>query len=211
MSSPAKQAASKRSLEGFLRTGYLIHDVSRLRRMLYDQRSRHLGITRSQWWVLFNLARGQDRVLNQNELAQMLEMGSASMGELLLRLEKGGFIKRQAVPGDRRSKHVVIAERGLEVLEHMRLVARASNEVIMAGISVDEQLLLDSLLSKMKGNLLAQVAIEGGNVVYGTGLPEHEAAVELSFAAEMQPTADRKPSKARSRSRAVAAVERADS
>ena len=81
----------------------------------------------------------------------------------------------------------------------------------MAGISVDEQLLLDSLLSKMKGNLLAQVAIEGGNVVYGTGLPEHEAAVELSFAAEMQPTADRKPSKARSRSRAVAAVERADS
>lgn len=163
MSGAVKKTLSKRSLEGFLRTGYLIHDVSRLRRALYDQRSRHLGITRSQWWVLFNLSRGDGRPLNQNELAQMLEMGSASMGELLQRLEKGDFIKRQAVPGDRRSKHVVIAERGLEVLEHMRLVARANNEAIMAGISMDEQKLLNELLSKMKNNLLAQVALGPGN------------------------------------------------
>lgn len=148
----------KRSLESFLRTGYLIHDVSRLRRQLYDQRSRHLGITRSQWWVLFNLARKTGGPMNQNELAQMLEMGSASTGELLRRLEKSGFIRRQAVPGDRRSKHVLIADRGLEVLGNMRLVARSSNEAIMAGISEHEQLLLDGLLSRMKANLAAQVA-----------------------------------------------------
>lgn len=151
--------SSKRSLESFLRTGYLIHDVSRLRRQLYDQRSRHLGITRSQWWVLFNLARKADAPMNQNELAQMLEMGSASMGELLRRLEKSGFIKRQAVPGDRRSKHVVIADRGLEVLENMRFVARTSNEAIMSGISDQEQQLLNDLLSRMKTNLSAQVAL----------------------------------------------------
>jgi len=151
--------SSKRSLESFLRTGYLIHDVSRLRRQLYDQRSRHLGITRSQWWVLFNLARKAGSPMNQNDLAQMLEMGSASMGELLRRLEKSGFIKRQAVPGDRRSKHVVIADRGLEVLENMRFVARTSNEAIMAGISDQDQQLLNDLLSRMKTNLSAQVAL----------------------------------------------------
>ena len=160
MSSSNPKTDAPRGLEGFLRTGYLIHDVSRLRRMLYDQRSRHLGITRSQWWVLFNLARHGDVPLNQNELAQLLEMGSAAIGELLQRLEKGGFIKRQAVPGDRRSKHVVIAARGLEVLEHMRLVARASNDAIMAGITADEQRVLNDLLSKMKSNLLSQIAIE---------------------------------------------------
>lgn len=157
---------SKRSLESFLRTGYLIHDVSRLRRQLYDQRSRHLGITRSQWWVLFNLARKAGSPMNQNELAQMLEMGSASTGELLRRLEKSGFIKRQAVPGDRRSKHVLIADRGLEVLENMRSVARSSNEAIMAGISVQEQQFLNDLLSRMKSSLSAQVAL----------LPELDAA-----------------------------------
>lgn len=150
--------ASRRSLEAFLRTGYLIHDVSRLRRQLYDQRSRHLGITRAQWWVLFNLARRLGTPMNQNELAQMLEMGSASTGELLRRLEKSGFIKRQAVLGDRRSKHVLIAERGLEVLENMRFVARSSNDAVMAGISEQEQQLLNDLLSRMKANLSTQVS-----------------------------------------------------
>ena len=42
--------------EDSFRTGYLVHEVSRLRRQLYDQQSRHLGITRSQWWVLVNLS-----------------------------------------------------------------------------------------------------------------------------------------------------------
>lgn len=160
MTDHREPTTSRRSLEAFLRTGYLIHDVSRLRRQLYDHRSRHLGITRSQWWVLFNLARKSGSPMNQNELAQMLEMGSASTGELLRRLEKSGFIKRQAVPGDRRSKHVVIAERGLQVLENMRFVARASNEAIMAGISEQEQQVLNDLLSRMKVNLSAQMALQ---------------------------------------------------
>lgn len=195
MSGVEKSPKSKNSLEGFLRTGYLIHDVSRLRRMLYDQRSRHLGITRSQWWVLFNLSRGDGRPLNQNELAQMLEMGGASMGELLLRLEKSGFIKRQTMPGDRRSKRVVIAERGLEVLEHMRLVARASNDAIMDGISVEDQLLLNNLLSRMKNNLLTQVALEPGNPA--------DAAARAALSAED----GERPARARSRSRADSTAE----
>lgn len=151
--------ASGRRLDGFLRTGYLIHDVSRLRRMLYDQRSRHLGITRAQWWVLFNLARGDGQPRNQNDLAQLLEMGNAAVGELLLRLEKSGFISRRRIAGDRRSKQVQVADRGREVLEHMRLIAESSNDAIMADISADEQRLLDDLLSRMKHNLVAQIQL----------------------------------------------------
>lgn len=145
---------SPRRLNGFLRTGYLIHDVSRLRRLFYDQQSRHLGITRSQWWVLFNLARHHGEPLNQNELAQMIELGSAAVGELIQRLEKSGFVERVVDPKDRRAKRVVIAERGREVLEHMKLVARENNDGIMAGISLDEQEVLNKLLARMKDNLV---------------------------------------------------------
>ena len=140
-------------LDGFLRTGYLIHDVSRLRRLFYDQQSRHLGITRAQWWVLFNLSRHDGEPLNQNELAQMVELGSAALGELIQRLEKSGFVKRLIDPHDRRVKRVVIATRGREVLEHMKLVARENNSAIMSGISSEEQLVLNDLLSRMKQNL----------------------------------------------------------
>ncbi|MGQ0618934.1 MAG: MarR family transcriptional regulator [Panacagrimonas sp.] len=148
------KAASPRRLDGFLRTGYLIHDVSRLRRLFYDQQSRHLGITRSQWWVLFNLARHDGEPLNQNELASMIELGSAAVGELIQRLEKGGFVERVVDPKDRRAKRVVIAERGREVLGHMKLVARENNGAIMAGITTQEQMVLNDLLSRMKGNLV---------------------------------------------------------
>jgi MarR family transcriptional regulator, transcriptional regulator for hemolysin len=140
-------------LGDFLRTGYLIHDVSRLRRQFYDQQSRHLGITRSQWWVLFNLARHEGEPLNQNELASLLELGSASVGELVLRLEKAGFVKRIPDPFDRRAKRIVVAERGQDVLDHMRIVARDNNAMIMDGVSPAEQDLLNTLLARMKGNL----------------------------------------------------------
>lgn len=156
--STEKKASSPRRIDGFLRTGYLIHDVSRLRRLFYDQQSRHLGITRSQWWVLFNLARHDGEPLNQNELASMIELGSAAVGELIQRLEKSGFVERVVDPKDRRAKRVVIAARGREVLDHMKLVARENNGAIMAGITTQEQMVLNDLLSRMKGNLVELLA-----------------------------------------------------
>ena len=48
------------STEEELRLGYLIHDVSRLRRTLFDKWLSPLGITRSQWWVLAFLSRKED-------------------------------------------------------------------------------------------------------------------------------------------------------
>ncbi len=151
----SEKKSSSRRIEGFLRTGYLIHDVSRLRRLFYDQQSRPLGITRAQWWVLFNLARHDGEPLNQNELAKMIELGSAAVGELIMRLEKAGFVERLSDPSDRRSKRVVIAPRGREVLDHMKRVARDSQAPIMAGISPDEQDVLNDLLSRMKKNLIS--------------------------------------------------------
>lgn len=149
-------------LNDFLRTGYLIHDVSRLRRVFYDQQSRHLGITRSQWWVLFNLSRHDGEPLSQNELAQMVELGSAALGELIHRLERSGFVERVIDPQDRRVKRVVIARRGREVLEHMKQVARENNTGIMGGISLDEQRVLDGLLAQMKHNLTCMLQSAAG-------------------------------------------------
>lgn len=167
------EAAAPRKLGEFLRTGYLIHDVSRLRRQFYDQQSSHLGITRAQWWVLFNLSRHIGDPLNQNELAEMLDLGSASVGELILRLEKGGFVKRLSDPRDRRAKRIVIAARGREVLEHMRLVARNNHALIMAGISLKEQEMLDSLLRKMKHNLGALLSDTVSPCVAATAAGTH--------------------------------------
>src|ERR1700733_6630780 len=61
-----------------IRLGFLIHDVSRMRRNAYDQIMKPLGVTRARWWVLAHLSR-QDGIM-QTQLADVLDVGKASLG-----------------------------------------------------------------------------------------------------------------------------------
>src|SRR6195256_4505226 len=83
-----------------LRLGYLIHDVLRLRRMMFDRDLAPLGITRSQWWVLAFISRKDG--LPQTQLANELDVGKVAVGALIDRLEASGFVIRQGGSGRRR-------------------------------------------------------------------------------------------------------------
>src|SRR6202051_1880968 len=107
MASPfRKMAIRERSVsmidrpDWYLRLGYLIHDVSRLRRMMFDRELAPLGITRSQWWVLAFISRKDG--LPQTQLANDTAVGQGGVGALIDRLESSGFVLRQADPVDRR-------------------------------------------------------------------------------------------------------------
>src|ERR1700747_3617415 len=82
-----------------LRLGYLIHDVSRLRRMMFDRALAPLAITRSQWWVLAFISRKDG--MPQTQLANELDVGKVAVGALIDRPESSGFVIRQADPVDR--------------------------------------------------------------------------------------------------------------
>src|SRR5215210_165820 len=71
------------------RFGFLIHDVSRMRRTLFDEEMKPLGITRSQWWALSALSRRNDGMM-QVDLAKLLEVGKVTVGGLIDRLEATG-------------------------------------------------------------------------------------------------------------------------
>src|ERR1700720_717567 len=86
----------------YLRLGYLIHDVSRLRRMMFDRELAPLGITRSQWWVLAFISRKDG--LPQTQLANELDVGKVAVGALIDRLESSGFVIRQADPVSPRAR-----------------------------------------------------------------------------------------------------------
>ena len=51
--------------------GYVLSDVARLIRTVFDRRVRELGLTRAQWLVLTRLTRRPGA--SQTELADMLE------------------------------------------------------------------------------------------------------------------------------------------
>ena len=141
-----------------VRVGYLIHDVSRLRRTVYDQKLKPLGITRSQWWVLVNLSRHSGEGFTQIELARLLDVGKVTVGGLLDRLEDNGLVRRVQDKADRRSKRVFVSDKGealIHVLEHE---ATFINKDIMRGISSSEHALLADTLAKMKRNLIEMEA-----------------------------------------------------
>jgi len=135
-----------------IKLGYLIHDVSRLRRTAFDQLMKPLGITRAQWWVLAHLARHDG--MAQTQLATMLDIGKASLGSLLDRLEATGFIERRPDATDRRMKRIFLSRSSVQLLEQLVEIEQSFNEHILAGIEESERDKLVEHLSTIKDALL---------------------------------------------------------
>jgi MarR family transcriptional regulator, transcriptional regulator for hemolysin len=138
-----------------IRLSFLIHDVSRMRRTAYDQLMRPLGVTRAQWWVLAHLSR-RDGMM-QTELADALDVGKASLGTLIDRLEAGGFVERREDPTDRRAKRLYMAEPGYELLERMTHEEIRFNERVLSGLSATDRETMIRTLTAIKRMLSTQI------------------------------------------------------
>lgn len=142
------------------KAGFLIHDASRLRRTVFDQRLKTLGVTRSQWWVLINLDRSRNPDgFTQIELARLLDVGKVTLGGLIDRLESNGLVRRVPDQHDRRSKRVQASNKGRALLKKIESVAVEVNRETMLGISESEENALIDILTRMKRNLKAMDAV----------------------------------------------------
>jgi MarR family transcriptional regulator for hemolysin len=135
------------------RLGFLMHDVSRLRRIVFDDFMRPLGITRSQWWVLAYLSRHDGMI--QSDLANALELGKAALGGLIDRLEASGFIERRPDDSDRRVKRVYLSSHGTQMVKEMSVRSHEMSERILVGLNLKSRHKLVELLTVVKKNLLS--------------------------------------------------------
>ncbi len=134
------------------RLGFLLHDVSRMRRTVFDEHMKPLHITRSQWSVLAYLSKHDGMI--QSDLAQALKLGKAALGALLDRLEEAGWVRRAVDRQDRRAKRVHLTAAGALRVEQMQARSHAMSERILAGLAPDERNHLEALLHKVKHNLM---------------------------------------------------------
>ena len=132
------------------RVGFLVHDVSRLRRTLFDKALKPLGVTRSQWWVLANLSRHSDRTMMQTELARMLDIGKVALGGILDRLEANGLVARRPDQVDRRVKFVEMTPRGKALLESLQQRGTLANREMMKGFTAEEIEANEDFLHRLK-------------------------------------------------------------
>ncbi|NML43336.1 MarR family transcriptional regulator [Ramlibacter sp. G-1-2-2] len=135
------------------RLGFLMHDVSRLRRSVFDEFMRPSGLTRSQWWILAHLSRHDGMI--QSDLANMLDLGKAALGGLLDRLEASQQIERRADEADRRVKRIYLTGKGAQAIQEMRVKGHEVSERILEGLDLPARRTLLDNLALVKSNLLA--------------------------------------------------------
>jgi DNA-binding MarR family transcriptional regulator len=131
--------------------GFLLNDVARLLRTVYDRRIRALGLTRSQWWVLTHLFRAGGA--SQTELAETLEIEKATLGRLLDRLEAKGWVRREHDARDRRVWRLHLTDAAEPALRTMRAVAAELRRDALSGMSPAERARFVDTLIAIKSNL----------------------------------------------------------
>jgi len=147
-----------------IRIGFLIHDVSRLRRTAFDQRMKSLNITRSQWWVLSGVSRHGNKGIAQTDLACVLDLGKVALGGLITRLEERGFVQRRPDDEDLRINRVHLTRKGDSILVKMARISMEMNAKVMKGIKQKEQRVLAQTLHTMKVNLIGLDAVPGSGI-----------------------------------------------
>ena len=134
-----------------IRLSFLIHDVSRMRRSAYDQFMKPLRVTRAQWWVLAHLSRHDGMM--QTQLAEVLDVGKASLGDVVGSLEAAGLVDRRTDPSDKRARRVYLTRRAQALIKRMTRMEVDFNEQILAAISPEERLRLIDSLTHIKAAL----------------------------------------------------------
>lgn len=143
-----------------IKLGFLVHDVSRMRRAAYDQLMKPLNFTRARWWVLANLSRHDGMM--QSQLADILDVGKASLGAVVEQLETDGWVERRADPADKRAKRVFLTKTAHAFVRKMTQQENQFNERILNRLSVADRDNLIRLLSAIKQSL-SQLDLDAGN------------------------------------------------
>ena len=129
-----------------------------------------------------NPHRGQGRVLNllklkpettQKELSYLLDMRPQSLGELLGKLEKKGYISREPLESDRRVMAIKLTEAGTAAADN----SQQEEETIFNVLSEEEQESFKEIMSKLIEALEAEIPEEErghhGRRMHGHGRRGH--------------------------------------
>jgi DNA-binding MarR family transcriptional regulator len=137
-----------------------------MRRTLFDQAVKSLGITRAQWWALANLSRHETEGMIQTDLARLMEVGKVTVGGLVDRLEANGNVERRPDPVDRRIRRIFITTRGYDVIRQMTSVRDELEEIILKDISRSQLNLAEKVMRKMKDNIRKKLGPQATDVLY---------------------------------------------
>ena len=131
---------------------YSIHELSRIISTYSDKAMAEAGITHVQWWALMHIYENEG--LTQSDLAKLMQMGRASLGKLLERMEAKAWIERHSDVNDNRVRRVFVGSKAAPIYAVMTKLGRAIFQKFLAGTEPSEVHQLVSTLRKIRNHAL---------------------------------------------------------
>ena len=133
----------------------LIRTIGLVERVMQPYFAR-FGISGSQWGAMRTLQRAElegHAGLRLTDLSERLLIRPPSVTGVIDRLERAGYVARDAAPEDLRVKRVRLTPRGRRLVEQVLAVHARQIDRVLGGLSASDQAELHRLLDRLSGHL----------------------------------------------------------
>jgi MarR family transcriptional regulator for hemolysin len=132
-----------------------IHEASLLGSRLFNRAVRDIGLTRTQWMVLYRLYLEGEQ--SQTEIASSLSIAKPPLGKVIDLLERDGWLTRKQNPADRRENLVSLTDKIVPLIAPLsERVANISREALLGTTPKQQQIfiqVLERVNKNMRGSL----------------------------------------------------------
>ncbi len=137
----------------------LVHRLMHSEHHAVHPSAEEANIGRGQGLVLRILA--EEDGLAQSEITEKLDIRPSSLGELVTKLERNGYVERRQNETDKRVVNVFLTEKGREAESKFINPRREAAKSWFAGLSEEEKSQLSELMGKMISSMEASLSKNG--------------------------------------------------
>ena len=134
------EAGTEKRYQEFISASKEIDDV-------YHMLALKFGLSDSAMWILCTM-REAKRELTQSEIAQEMSMSRQTVNSTIKNLEKQGYLRLEAVSGDRRNKILSFTEEGETFVKRTVDRVLSLEHQVFENLEVEEQEKITQILRK---------------------------------------------------------------
>lgn len=130
---------------------FRMEEIARTLRQAFERRIAQSGLTRTQWRMLAYLLRCEG--VSQSELARLLDLERATIGQAIDRLEDQRLVERRPCPTDRRVWEVHLLPAAYDLVPLLRKEADWLHELTWKSLTNADVAALKTILDRIATNI----------------------------------------------------------
>lgn len=132
--------------------GALISVICRSHMIYLNAELKKFGIPASGFLILMHLSQKQNVI--QDDIACRFHIDKSAIARAVPKLETAGFVRCIVEPSNRRANHLILTEKGNEIISEIVRIDKLWEEIALAGASEEKRSQVYSLLGLMVQNSL---------------------------------------------------------